>query len=143
MGDKPDCNKCTVWGLICQWPLAGRAHICQLCIALKLKCEISRVPQSNKWLCKDTREGTRPSKKPKTHPLFTLDLENGAPTSPLAQPPITTPQWGKLIALPMPPEKSMVELVGALNNLQMQVLLLNVTLVEQAKRDIRQTVAWD
>jgi len=35
------------------------------------------------------------------------------------------------------------ELVGALDNLQMWLLLLNTTLVEQAKRDIRWMAAWD
>ena len=36
-----------------------------------------------------------------------------------------------------------MELVGALNDLRMWLVLLNATLVEQAKWDLRRMAAWD
>ena len=36
-----------------------------------------------------------------------------------------------------------MELVAVLNDLQMQLVLLNATLVEQAERDLRRMAAWD
>src|SRR6266481_5550505 len=143
MDHKPDCDECTMRGLTCQWPPAGWARVCRSCAALKLKCEIAGVAQSNKRPHKDTGEGAGPSKKPKAHPLFTSDSDSGASPTPLAQPPLSPLQWGEPIVPPIPSEGSTAELVGVLNDLRMWLVLLNAMLVEQAERDLRWMVAWD
>src|SRR6266481_2436650 len=89
------------------------------------------------------RGGAGPSKKTKTRPLFASDLDSGASPTPLTQPPLTPLQWGEPIVPLMSSKGLMVELVGALNDLQMRLVLLNTTLVEQAERDLRRMAAWD
>src|SRR6266481_897375 len=118
-------------------------RICRSCAALKLKCEIAGVAQSNKRPHTDTGEGAGPSKKPKARPLFASDSDGGVSPTPLAQPPLAPPQWGELIAPPTSSEGSTAELVGALNDLRMRLVLLNAMLVEQAERDLRWMAAWD
>ena len=47
-GPKPDCDNYAKALKICEWPPPGRARVCQLCKASKLKCTVGGIPQSMK-----------------------------------------------------------------------------------------------
>ena len=48
-GPKPICDNCAKVLKLCAWPPPGRARVCRLCKASKLKCMVGGVPQSTKW----------------------------------------------------------------------------------------------
>ena len=63
-GPKPNCNNCTKVLKLCAWPLPGRARVCQLCKASKLKCTVGGVPQSTKRVKLAPLDEAGPSKGP-------------------------------------------------------------------------------
>ena len=48
LGPKPNCNNCAKALKLCVWPPPGRAWVCWLCKASKLKCMVGGIPQSTK-----------------------------------------------------------------------------------------------
>ena len=63
-GLKPDCDNCAKALQLCAWPPPGRARVCRLCKASKLKCMVGGVPQSMKWAKVAPLDKAGPSKGP-------------------------------------------------------------------------------
>ena len=61
-GPKPDCDNCAKALKICEWPPPGRARVCQLCKASKLKCTVGGIPQSMKRMKLAPLDEAGPSK---------------------------------------------------------------------------------
>ena len=63
-GPKPNCDNCAKALKLCAWPPPGRARVCQLCKASKLKCTVGGVPQSTKRAKLAPLDKAGPSKDP-------------------------------------------------------------------------------